>query len=146
VAPEQIWKALTNTTELKKWFCPKPWRVAQVELDPRPGGIFYTKMQGPNGESPDAEAGCVLEAIPGRKLVWTSAMGPGFRPLPKADGPGAFHFTAVILIEPQGKGSKYTAIAIHTDEASKSVHEQMGFQDGWGAAFDQMVELIKSWK
>ncbi len=146
VAPEKIWKALTNPEELKKWFCPRPWKVVRAEIDARPGGIFLTEMQGPNGEAPGAEAGCYLEVVPNRKLVWTSALGPGFRPNPRTPSPEQFQMSAIIMLEPHGKGTKYTAIALHSDEASRTAHEQMGFEQGWGIAFDQMVELIKSWK
>ncbi|RYZ86417.1 MAG: polyketide cyclase [Proteobacteria bacterium] len=145
VAPEHIWKAWTDAAELKKWFSPKPWRVTEAEIDARPGGIFFSKMQGPNGESPPAEPGCVLEAIPNRRLVWTSTMGPGFRPLLKSDTPAAFQITVVVTIEPKGIGSEYSATVLHADEASARAHDEMGFQAGWGAAYDQMIEVIKSW-
>ena len=35
-----IWKAWTEPEELKPWFCPKPWRTTEAEIDLRPGGIF----------------------------------------------------------------------------------------------------------
>jgi uncharacterized protein YndB with AHSA1/START domain len=143
VKPEQIFKALIDAEALKQWFCPRPWRVVRAEVDPQPGGIFLTEMQGPNGETGGvSEAGCFLEVIPNKKVVWTSALGPGYRPLKSAD-PVGFQMTAVILIEPNGEGSKYTAIAVHADEASRKTHEQMGFHQGWGIAFDQMIEYIK---
>ena len=53
-------------------------------------------------------------------------------------------FTAFILMEPQGQGTKYTAIAVHPDEESKKRHEEMGFHDGWGTALDQLVEYAKT--
>lgn len=51
----------------------------------------------------------------------------------------SFLFTAIVTIEPHGTGTKYTATAIHADEASATTHKEMGFHDGWGAAFDQLV-------
>ena len=83
VAPEQIWKALTDPTELKKWFCPKPWQVVEAKLESQPGGIFFCQMQGPNGEKPEAAPGCVLEAIPNRKLVFTDAFTKAWEPSEK---------------------------------------------------------------
>ena len=53
-------------------------------------------------------------------------------------------FTAFILMEPQGQGTKYTAIAVHPDEASAQRHAEMGFQDGWGTALDQLVAYMKT--
>ena len=50
-----------------------------------------------------------------------------------------FLFTATILLEKHGSGTKYTALAQHRDNASKTRHEQMGFEEGWRACLDQLV-------
>ena len=44
--------------------------------------------------------------------------------------------------EQHGSGTKYTAIAMHANEAGKSRHAEMGCHEGWGAAFDQLVALV----
>ena len=31
---------------------------------------------------------------------------------------------------------------MHLDPAMRKEHDEMGFQDGWGAVFDQLVELM----
>lgn len=143
VPPALVWKAWTTPEILVKWFTPAPWKTVSVDLDLRPGGIFKAVMQSPEGQVVDHGAGCVLEVVEGSKLVWTSALGPGYRPVKLPEGPGSFLFTAVITIEAHGNGTKYTATAIHTDEASATVHRDMGFHEGWGAAFDQLVALVK---
>jgi uncharacterized protein YndB with AHSA1/START domain len=145
VPRELVWKAWTTPELMKQWFTPKPWQTTEVELDLRPGGIFRNKMKGPNeGEEFDG-AGCILEVVEGSKLVWTSALGPGYRPQPGFDGAddGAFYFTAVITMEDYEGGTKYTALVVHADEKGKQKHEAMGFHGGWGAALDQLVELMK---
>lgn len=53
-------------------------------------------------------------------------------------------FTAVILLEPQGQGTKYTVIAIHKDESARKKHVEMGFHEGWGKVLDQLVATIKA--
>jgi len=53
-------------------------------------------------------------------------------------------FTAVILLEPHGAGTKYTATAIHGDEDGAQKHAKMGFHDGWGKALHQLVALAKT--
>jgi len=53
-------------------------------------------------------------------------------------------FTGILLIEPAGKGTKYTAIAIHTDEAGCEAHAKMGFHDGWGKVHEQLLEHAKT--
>ncbi len=53
----------------------------------------------------EAGDGCYLEVIENRRLVWTSALGPGFRPNPPD---GGFLFTAVISMEPTEDGAAVT--------------------------------------
>lgn len=139
VPPHLVWAAWTAPEYLKKWFTPAPWQTVDCEIDLRPGGIFRTVMRSPEGTE-FANAGCWLEVVDNRKLVWTGALGPGYRPQSQA---GPFLFTAVILLEPHGAGTKYTAIAIHGDEESAKKHAGMGFHEGWGKALDQLVALAK---
>lgn len=143
VPPELVWRAWTEPELMKQWFAPRPWKTVEVEVDLRPGGKFWTVMQSPEGEdSGGGGAGCILEVVKNRRLVWTTALGPGFRPQPSSEGD--LPFTAIISMEPQGKGTRYTAIAVHQDEAGKNRHEQMGFHEGWGICLDQLVELVKT--
>lgn len=75
----QVWRAWTEPELLKHWFCPLPWKTIDCEIDLRPGGVFRTTMQSPEGvEFPNL--GCYLEVVPDTKLVWTNAMLPGYRP------------------------------------------------------------------
>lgn len=142
--PELVWRAWTEPELLVQWFTPKPWGTASVEIDVHPGGIFRTVMLDPEGQEIDQGAGCILEVIKGRKLVWTSALEPGFRPNGADADPGIGFFSAVILMEPKGSGTAYTAIAIHGNPEAAGKHKEMGFHEGWGAALDQLVELVKT--
>lgn len=141
VSPRLVWRAWTEPQHLMPWFCPRPWSTVECRIDLRPGGEFYTKMRSPDGEDMEGGSGCYLEVVPERRLVWTSALGPGYRP-----AVGRVHdlfFTAYILIEPQGQATKYTAIAMHPDEEGAKRHEEMGFHGGWSTALDQLVEYAK---
>jgi uncharacterized protein YndB with AHSA1/START domain len=147
VPRELVWAAWTKPEHLKEWFTPRPWTVSACEIDLRPGGLFRTIMRSPEGEEFPNE-GCYLDVVPNERLVWTDAFLPGFRPSPtptSACALGGF-FTAIIAMQPHGKGTKYTATALHSTEVSRKKHEQMGFHDGWGKAFDQLVAMVKKWK
>jgi uncharacterized protein YndB with AHSA1/START domain len=138
VAPELVWKAWTTPELVVQWFAPKPYETPKCEIDLRPGGLFATTMRSPEGEEFD-NAGCFLEIIPNERLVWTSALGPGFRP---QDGP--MPFTAILELQPNGSGgTRYRAIAMHQNREDSQAHADMGFVDGWGACLDQLVELVK---
>ena len=140
VAPELVWKAWTTPELVARWFAPRPWSVAACEIDLQPGGAFHTVMRSPEGDE-YPNTGCILVVEQSRILAFTSALGPGFRPSGGDDGVA---FTAVIRIEPDGDGTRYTATAIHGDAATRKQHEEMGFGEGWSAALDQLVEVAES--
>ncbi|MFD1340943.1 SRPBCC family protein [Litorisediminicola beolgyonensis] len=134
-SPETLWRCWTDPELLKQWFCPRPWKVSHVELDLRPGGIFLTAMEGPEGERPEPEAGCVLAVEPARLFAFTDSLGPDYRP--RASG----FMTAVISFTPEGTGTRYVARVLHATAKDRQAHLDMGFEQGWGTALDQLVEL-----
>lgn len=141
-----VWRAWTEPELLKPWFCPLPWKTIDCEIDLRPGGIFHTTMQSPEGQE-FPNSGCYLEIIPQTKLVWTNALLPGFRPSPPTATCGSedanFMFTAMIELADHASGTRYSATVIHADEAGCKKHAEMGFEGGWGTALDQLVALVK---
>lgn len=137
VPPEMVWEAWTDAEQLKQWFTPAPWKTVECEIDLRAGGRFYTVMESPEGERFSGD-GCYLEVVPARRLVFTDALLPGYRP---ADNP---FMTAIVEITPEGSGTRYRAVAMHNSEANREKHEEMGFVEGWGKALDQMVAMIES--
>jgi uncharacterized protein YndB with AHSA1/START domain len=141
VPPELVWEAWTDPEGMKEWFCPKPWGVSECRLDVRPGGEMYFVMRSPSGDE-FPNLGCYLETVENRKLVWTSALKPGYRPV-EAPAENDLLFTAVILLEPTQKGTRYIALAIHQNPKGKAQHEAMGFHEGWSTVLDQLVEHIK---
>lgn len=142
VPQELVWQAWTMPEQVKKWFTPAPWMTVDCEIDLRSGGLFRTVMRSPEGEE-FLNIGCYLEIIKNEKIVWTNALLPGYRPAPEPKSDTDFLFTAALLLEAHEKGTKYTAIAMHKDEADKNKHEAMGFHVGWGKALDQLVALVK---
>lgn len=142
VSPELVWKAWTMPEHIVHWFTPVPWKTIHCEIDLRPGGKFVTVMQSPEGQEFPG-AGCFLEVVNQRKLVWTSALGPGYRPNIGAEK-NPMPFTAVISLAPEGTGTRYSALVIHGEEATCQQHAAMGFHDGWGKALDQLVAYVKT--
>ena len=138
VPPETVWRAWTEPRLLEKWFCPRPWMAAECEIDLRPGGTFHTVLPGPDGTTLD-NPGCYLEVVPNRRLVFTTALGPGYRPQDHY-----IPFTAIITLEPKGKGTRYHVLARHKDEATAKQHVEMGFHEGWSKALDQLVEMANT--
>jgi uncharacterized protein YndB with AHSA1/START domain len=147
VPKELVWRALVEPELVKQWFCPKPWQTVDCRIDLRVGGEFYSVMQSPEGEKFPGTS-CFLEVIPQQRLVWTAALNSGFRPAAPASEAdkacAAIIFTCIITLESKGSGTKYTAHVLHSTPQQMKMHEEMGFHEGWGTAFTQMVEVIKS--
>jgi uncharacterized protein YndB with AHSA1/START domain len=137
VPPHLVWKAWTEPEHLKPWFTPKPWQTVHCEIDLRPGGKFRTIMRGPEGQEFD-NSGCYLEVVPMKRLVWTDALLPGYRPSSEP------FMTAILTLEAKGGGTRYVATAVHRDVENRKKHEEMGFFQGWGTALDQLVAYVKS--
>lgn len=148
VPPHLVWRAWTEPELIKQWFCPLPWKTIDAEVDVRPGGIFRTTMQSPEGQA-YPNTGCYLETVKNERIVWTNAMLPGFRPAPpnvpcNNDAQTEFMFTAKVEMAPHGEnGTRYRATVIHADEKGCQQHAAMGFEAGWGACLDQLVAMVK---
>jgi uncharacterized protein YndB with AHSA1/START domain len=141
-----VWKVYTDPEHLKQWFAPKPYEISECELDLKPGGIFRIRMVGPDGfDTGHGNPGCVLEVAEGEKLVWTSALGPGYRPNEAGEGCESFPMTAIVTFADAGNGkTAYKAIALHRNLADKETHEKMGFHEGWGTVAGQLEDYAKA--
>lgn len=107
-------------------------------MDLRPGGEFFTLMNGPEGEQ-FGEPGVFLEVIEGERLVFTDAMRPGWVPSGRA------FMVADVRFEDAGAGrTRYRARAMHWTAEAVKEHEDMGFHEGWNQAADQLVELARA--
>ncbi len=139
VPRQLIWRAWTQPEHVMKWFTPAPWQTIGCEIDLRPGGAFRWTMRSPQGEESTHHC-CYLEVAENERLVWTDALGPGYRPGLKP------FITAIIQFEDHAGGTRYTTRALHKDAATRDDHLAKGFYDGWGTCIDQMVDVIGNMK
>lgn len=109
---------------------------------PAPGRRLRHHLRSPEGED-FPNAGCYLEVVPLERLVWTSVLSAGYRPRPRG-GQFDLPFTAMIELQAQGAGTRYTATVIHGGAEDAERHAAMGFKDGWGAALAQLVAEVKA--
>ena len=138
---ELVWRAWSDPEHLKRWWAPKPYETPEVEMELRPGGRFSTRMIGPDGFD-SSGTGCFLEVIEGEKVIWTSALLPGYRPAAAIEDCGGFPFTAIITFEDTGDDrTRYRAVAIHRNEEDRDTHEKMGFHEGWGTCAAQLEQV-----
>lgn len=136
-APDTVWKVMTERQA--EWWCPAPWRAEVVVQEWRAGGRAEMLFKGPNGEEMP-QAGTFLEVTPGRRFVSTDAI------VRDAEGqwsPAGPFMIGIWEIEPEGDGTRYTASARHWSEETARQHREMGFEDGWAAAAEQLAGLCE---
>ena len=131
--PAKVWDIMTN--RIDEWWCPKPWRAEFDKLERKPGGVSNCTMYGPDGEV-HPHPGMVLAWDEGRRFAFTDAIVGDLEPA------GPF-MIGVWSIEPDGDGTRFTAVARHWTEDDMKRHAEMGFDEGWGACADQLVALCE---
>ncbi len=131
--PEEVWDVLANRQE--EWWCPRPWRAVYDFRDPRAGGRCDMTMYGPDGEV-HPQKGTYLAYDEGRRFAVTDAIVGDCQPATP-------FMIGIWEIAPEGDGTRYTARARHWSEADAQRHLEMGFEAGWGACADQLVELAE---
>ena len=132
--PAAVWETMTRRIE--EWWCPKPWRAEFDKLERRPGGASTCTMYGPDGEV-HPHPGTVLAWDEGKRFAFTDAIVGDLEPA------GPF-MIGIWQVEPEDGGTRYTARARHRSEAERKRHEEMGFQEGWGACADQLKALCEN--
>ena len=73
----------------------------------------------------------------GRRFAFTDAIVGDLEP----SGP---FMIGIWSIEPDGHGTRYTAVARHWTDADRKRHAEMGFEEGWGACADQLKALCEA--
>lgn len=136
-SPEKLYRGWTDPELMKEWFCPKPWSIARVETDLRPGGSSLVVMRSPEGQE-FPNPGIYLEIVPNKKIVFTDAFTKAWEPSQKP------FMVATVTFEDLGNGkTKYTARAQHWSVEDRETHEKMGFHQGWGICADQLESLVQ---
>lgn len=134
---EDVWKAWTDSKLLDQWWAPKPWKAVTQSMDFRKGGSWLYYMAGPEGEK-------FYSRVDYKKIV----------PLKSYEGLDAFcdeqgninedfpsmywkcDFTA------QGNQTKVDIEITFTSEADIEKIMEMGFQEGFRDAHQNLDELL----
>jgi uncharacterized protein YndB with AHSA1/START domain len=137
-APALVWRAWSTPEHLAKWWIPAPIECQVVKLDLCPGGGFETRMREGSGDFQPHVEGCFLDIVPEARLVFTTVMAEGWRPIEPW-----LALTAVMTFQAEGAGTRYAARVMHRNAADSQKHADMGFHDGWGATIAQLAALVE---
>ncbi len=136
--PAIVWKAWSTPEHLAQWWIPAPIECKVVKLDMRPGGGFETLMREGDGAFQPHVEGCFLEIVPQARLIFTTVLSEGWKPIEPW-----LALTAIITFAAEGQGTRYAARVLHKNAADSRKHDEMGFQDGWGTAINQLSTFIE---
>ncbi|NVD37324.1 SRPBCC family protein [Ensifer sp. HO-A22] len=132
-----IWNAWTDPARFEQWWVPAPARCRVVDMDLRPGGAFVTRIsEGGGAFAPHLDA-CFLAVDDHERIVFTNSLVVGWRP---AENP---FMTAIITLKDHADGTDYAAHVMHRSNADRTMHEEMGFYDGWGTVIGQLAGLVE---
>lgn len=137
-APRQtVWAAWTEPAKFERWWVPAPARCRVAAMELLPGGAFSTEISENGRDFGSHIDGCFLAVDHLERIVFTTALVGGWRP---AQNP---FMTATITFADHPDGTEYTARAMHKDVGDRNMHDEMGFQDGWGTVTRQLAELVQ---
>lgn len=128
-----VWRCLSQAQHLARWWVPEPLSIAEMDLDPRPGGRFGYVMVMP-GDVRERMEMMILAAEQDRRLVFTDMMTAGFVPVAQP----FMGFAAELTLTPAPGGTLYRATARHARAEDAARHAQMGFAEGWGTVAGQL--------
>jgi uncharacterized protein YndB with AHSA1/START domain len=136
----EVWRAWTEPALLERWWTPAPTQTRVDLLDVRPGGGFVTRMSDDGVEFVPHTDSVFLVVEPDRRLVWTNAVDSDWRPA----APQPVPLTAEIEFVDHPDGTDYRVTVRHGEPAHRTLHEQLGFFDGWGSVTEALAELVES--
>ena len=123
VAPDRVYHAWTDATELTRWFGPEGADVLHAQADARAGGRYRIVFRTPDGEEHDV-SGSYREAIRNEKLVFTWM----WRTMPERES------LVTVTFERDGDGTLLTLLHEQFfDEGARDRH-----RSGWTGALDKL--------
>jgi uncharacterized protein YndB with AHSA1/START domain len=125
-----VFQAWTDPRHINRWFGPKDFPAAEVEIDVKRGGKWRARLKSV-GSDPDLTLGGVYrEIVPPERLVFTFAW--------DEEGVRGIETTVTITFEDQGSKTRMTLRQI----PFQSADERDGHNYGWSSAFDRLDEFL----
>ncbi|MGV9601039.1 metalloregulator ArsR/SmtB family transcription factor [Streptosporangium sandarakinum] len=142
--PELVWRHLTETSLLARWWTPDDLRVSELVFEARPGGRIvheYRDIEDADGSDPVAgrAEGVVDDVRPAERLTYRLS------PLLPGGGP-AFTAHVDLGLRPTGTGTGTgTDLDVHwriTDSTVDSADFIAGIEPGFGQSLDKLAAIL----
>ena len=128
---KRVFEALTEPTELAKWWGPHGFTTPEIQLDLRVGGSFRFTMQPPDGEAFHL-SGEFLEVHPPGRLSFT------FR----WDEPDPDDCETVVVLSLDAVGGA-TTVSLSQGEFATAGRLEL-HREGWADSFDKLNAVLQT--
>ncbi|GAA2271897.1 metalloregulator ArsR/SmtB family transcription factor [Nonomuraea roseoviolacea subsp. roseoviolacea] len=138
--PELVWRHLTETSLLARWWTPEDLRVSELVFDARPGGrivLEYRDAEDADGSDQVAGRGegVVEDVRPGERLSYRlSPLLPG--------GGRAFTAHVAFDLRPTTTGTDLDVLYRITDSTIPSADFVAGIEIGFGQSLDKLAAAL----
>ncbi|MFI6476285.1 metalloregulator ArsR/SmtB family transcription factor [Nonomuraea sp. NPDC050663] len=139
-SPDVVWRHLTETPLLARWWAPDDLRISKLTFQAHPGGRIvheYRDREDVDGTDQIAglAEGTVDEADPGRRLAYRLS------PL-LPDGSVAFTSHLTFTLHPSGAGTELEVRYRITDSTVDSADFVAGIEIGFGQSLDKLTTQL----
>lgn len=147
-APRQrLWDAWTHRDQLDQWFGPKGSQGETLAFDPRPGGEWRGRMEGPDGAVMFSKF-VFREVTPIDRLVWVHGFADESGDRARAPFAALFPLELLTTVDfvDAGAGTRVTLtwvpIDASPDEEGFFASMADSMRGGWGGSFDQLDAFL----
>ena len=109
-------------------------------LDVRPGGAIVTQLSEDGAQFVPHLDAVFLVVDELERIVFTNAINSNWRPVK----PEPIAMTAEVTLADHPDGTDYRIVVRHADPASRALHEELGFADGWGSVTKQLATVAEA--
>ena len=127
-----LFLAYTTPEHVMKWFGPPGYPLTLCEMDFRVGGRYRFAMTGPDGRQNTPFGGTYLAIEPNAKIAYDNRF--------EEDGAETMVMTTTFH-ESDGR-TTLTLETVFGSVAMRNLHVGSGFEQGTGAAFDQLAQTV----
>lgn len=128
-SPARLFDAWTTPDGLKRWTCPDPGAIVDVDIDLRPGGRYSIRMHVEGG--PVTAHGAYREIDRPNRLVYTWAWAEDSHPMRRET-------LVTVELAPTGDGTEVRL----THEGFPTPADRDGHEEGWRICLGRLAELI----
>ena len=139
---QDVWRALTEAEEFKKWWGPKDFTCPSSDMEARVGGKYLNCMKGPDGKE-YWSTGTVNELVPEKKLVITDSFSDAsgnIKPASEYNLPGKWPMELLITFELQ-EADGATKLRLQHEGVPDEMHDEC--RQGWNESFDKLEQSSK---